>query len=494
MPSKTNVHLPVRARSTPRIFFFVLTPDLVPRPPARTLAETETETEPETDADTEAAPDAQVPAPVVENDAEANTQAAEPTTPGTVKTMKSKFQGDAAKAAPQVRARELPKPRAAAAAKAAKPVSSSQKEPTPAEPKAASKIITGVKSFISRKPQAAPEVKPKARARGPIAALEKAKREKAAAEQKKQEKTNRMALMRANFEKLQQEQQTAKDAKDTSTDKAAAQKKPARKLPTTAKGQVSKIVTAKNKRDERSRKMFETHAAQQKVKQDQIQAQLRLKEAQTKARLDAQKIRLQREEREKCEAQEKIDQAKQQAEAEMRRKREELKEKQRRLYEEQEKRQTKIEEQKRKLMERIAEQKARQQEEKGIAPSAKKQSSFTPHRFNKVEAAPFSAMKAAMPESPQSYDISDLVSDCSTDEEDEPKQQVPKWAKGGALRTALYSQIILYNKDGSDIFDEVPPPDLCDIFPKKQARLRRPRTSSALWSPSPTKGGLKQKF
>lgn len=292
--------------------------------------------------------------------------------------------------------------------------------------------------------------------------------------------------MRAKHEKIQQQQQSIKDAKPA--EKCAG----GRKLPQPA-SKVSKMVTQKNKRDERQRKAFEDHAAQQKLKQDKIQTQLKVKEAQTKVRLDAEKKRREREDQEKREAQDKLDNAKQMAEAEMRKKREELKEKQRKLYEEQEKRQAKIEEQKRKLMERIAEQKARQQVEKECKAlsSAKKQTPFTPHRFHQVDA-PASVAKSVA-ESPQNYDISDLRSDGSTDEEDEPRQTVPRWAKGGALRTALYSQIILYNKDGSDIFDEVPPPDLCDIFPKKQHRLRRPRTSSALWSPSPTRGGLKQK-
>eukprot|EP00039_Didymoeca_costata_P010531 m.141868 g.141868 ORF g.141868 m.141868 type:complete len:532 (+) comp14864_c0_seq1:68-1663(+) len=161
---------------------------------------------------------------------------------------------------------------------------------------------------------------------------------------------------------------------------------------------------------------------------------------------------------------------KRQAAAEMKRKREELLEKQKKLEAEQAERQRLMEEQKQILRDKLALQKALLKKEE-----------MKENRGG--DSRPKKSPKTSSPQELQSYDISDLHSDAPTDDEDEPSKPVPKWAQGGALRTALYSQIILYGKDGSDIFSPVPAPDMGAIFSRKNNV--RARTSSARWSPSP---------
>jgi hypothetical protein len=97
----------------------------------------------------------------------------------------------------------------------------------------------------------------------------------------------------------------------------------------------------------------------------------------------------------------------------------------------------------------------------------------------------------------QTYDMSHLDSDASTDEEDAPRSEVPPWASGKQLRTALFQQYINEQKEpeerGSRIFDDVRDPDMSEIFPTKGKSRVRARTSSAMWSPSPTKGNAPHK-
>ena len=79
---------------------------------------------------------------------------------------------------------------------------------------------------------------------------------------------------------------------------------------------------------------------------------------------------------------------------------------------------------------------------------------------------------------PDNYDIRDLASDDTTDDEDDPKKKIPAWARTSALRVALINQN--YNPpDLDDIFDLIVSPDLREMFTK-----HRPwkRTSSALWT------------
>ena len=72
---------------------------------------------------------------------------------------------------------------------------------------------------------------------------------------------------------------------------------------------------------------------------------------------------------------------------------------------------------------------------------------------------------------------------------------IPSWAKGQALKSALYNQFLLdFNPD--TVFAECAPPDLAKIFskapPKNKLKFSR-RTSSAIWAPSPSRPGMLHK-
>lgn len=93
----------------------------------------------------------------------------------------------------------------------------------------------------------------------------------------------------------------------------------------------------------------------------------------------------------------------------------------------------------------------------------------------------------------ENYDISGLESDVSTDDEDEPRKAVPKWAQGASLRSALYNQFGAENDISLGVFDRVPTPNLKEIFPNKKKHASfRPRTSSAMWEPSPDRTSIRK--
>ncbi|XP_029639968.1 inner centromere protein A isoform X1 [Octopus sinensis] len=78
-----------------------------------------------------------------------------------------------------------------------------------------------------------------------------------------------------------------------------------------------------------------------------------------------------------------------------------------------------------------------------------------------------------------SYDIDDLKSDDSTDEESSPQKPIPKWAQGPELKIALFAQH--FNPPNLDkIFPPVEIPDLNELFVKKKAHFNH-RSSSAHW-------------
>ncbi|XP_070553827.1 inner centromere protein A-like isoform X2 [Ptychodera flava] len=83
------------------------------------------------------------------------------------------------------------------------------------------------------------------------------------------------------------------------------------------------------------------------------------------------------------------------------------------------------------------------------------------------------------PATEDNYDIGDLGSDDSTDDEDAPRKKIPKWAQGAALKATLLNQEFRPpNLD--ELFDAVDPPDLALMFKKKRSRFFK-RTSSAVW-------------
>ncbi|XP_056016768.1 inner centromere protein-like [Ostrea edulis] len=88
----------------------------------------------------------------------------------------------------------------------------------------------------------------------------------------------------------------------------------------------------------------------------------------------------------------------------------------------------------------------------------------------------------------ESYDISDLHSDDSTDEDEAPKKKVPTWALGASLKAALIQQHY-HPPDLNTLFTEIEPPDLNELFVKKKARFNK-RTSSAIWNSPILKPGL----
>ncbi|XP_037788397.1 inner centromere protein-like isoform X2 [Penaeus monodon] len=86
------------------------------------------------------------------------------------------------------------------------------------------------------------------------------------------------------------------------------------------------------------------------------------------------------------------------------------------------------------------------------------------------------------------YDIGDIKSDDSTDDESAPKKRIPPWAQGSQLKLSLINQE--YNPPAMDgIF---PPeelltmPDLSQIFSIQRRRFFK-RTSSAIWNTPPSK-------
>merc|ERR1712228_281263 len=90
------------------------------------------------------------------------------------------------------------------------------------------------------------------------------------------------------------------------------------------------------------------------------------------------------------------------------------------------------------------------------------------------------------PEPPQdenNYGLEDLRSDEDTDDEDCPRKQVPKWAEGTNLRTALLKQCYM-PPDLDQIFATVDMPDLSTMFVEQRKRFFK-RTSSACWEQPP---------
>ena len=65
--------------------------------------------------------------------------------------------------------------------------------------------------------------------------------------------------------------------------------------------------------------------------------------------------------------------------------------------------------------------------------------------------------------------LEDLNSGTDTDDEDNPKKKVPKWAEGTALRTALLKQCYM-GPDVDKIFFTIQDPDLSVLFGQQHKR------------------------
>ncbi|KAJ8032025.1 Inner centromere protein [Holothuria leucospilota] len=85
--------------------------------------------------------------------------------------------------------------------------------------------------------------------------------------------------------------------------------------------------------------------------------------------------------------------------------------------------------------------------------------------------------------SEENYGIEDLHSDDSTDDEENPRKVIPKWAQGAALRALCVKQF-LQPPDLDALFPLIEAPNLDLLFPKKRARFFK-RTSSAVWNSPP---------
>jgi len=83
----------------------------------------------------------------------------------------------------------------------------------------------------------------------------------------------------------------------------------------------------------------------------------------------------------------------------------------------------------------------------------------------------------------ENYGLDDLRSDEDTDDEDCPRKEVPKWAEGTQLRTALLKQCYM-GPDVDMIFANVEMPDLSTMFAHQRKRFFK-RTSSAVWDTPP---------
>eukprot|EP01135_Chromosphaera_perkinsii_P004780 Nk52_evm11s296 gene=Nk52_evmTU11s296 len=81
--------------------------------------------------------------------------------------------------------------------------------------------------------------------------------------------------------------------------------------------------------------------------------------------------------------------------------------------------------------------------------------------------------------SSENYDISDIRSDESTDDDEAPKKRIPQWAQSGALKAAIRAQV---HVDPDAIFPKVESPSLEKMFPNKKAPRYIKRTSSAHWA------------
>ena len=93
-------------------------------------------------------------------------------------------------------------------------------------------------------------------------------------------------------------------------------------------------------------------------------------------------------------------------------------------------------------------------------------------------------VKTRKPASQENYNIADLNSDDSTDDEDNPRKKIPAWARPPALTAAIFKQEYS-NIDVNSIFDNVPAPKLEEIFTQSKKKRFNHRTSSAIWNSPP---------
>ncbi|KAK2148624.1 hypothetical protein LSH36_488g02003, partial [Paralvinella palmiformis] len=80
----------------------------------------------------------------------------------------------------------------------------------------------------------------------------------------------------------------------------------------------------------------------------------------------------------------------------------------------------------------------------------------------------------------ENYNIDDIRSDDSTDDDETPRKKIPSWATGTELKASLISQYYT-PPDLDTIFAVIEQPNLCEMFSKKKPKFFK-RTSSAVWN------------
>ncbi|KAI9563301.1 hypothetical protein GHT06_010759 [Daphnia sinensis] len=109
---------------------------------------------------------------------------------------------------------------------------------------------------------------------------------------------------------------------------------------------------------------------------------------------------------------------------------------------------------------------------------------LTSSNTNNYQITPVRVTKTGKIFNPDNYDIADMRSDDSTDDDSRPKKVIPGWARSVNLKNALQHQAKYLN--GEEIFPAklLKEPNLNAIFKIKRARFNK-RTSSAVWKTPP---------
>jgi len=287
----------------------------------------------------------------------------------------------------------------------------------------------------------------------------------------------------------------------------------------------SKAEEAKRVREERIRKVKEAREAQENQKENQMAKKIEENEKREKLAVLRKKQEMHKEaEKKRKEAERKEAEERQQKEEEERMLKVEAEKKAEKQRQEEEKmkermRQEKIkkEEERKKLEEKrqanIAEKEriAREQEElrklkerEAARPQPDLDSTYnkpgdatfnkTLDRTNNPSSYDITPARHELPTPPpqteDNYGVADLRSDSDTDDEDNPKKQVPKWAEGTQLRTALLKQCYM-GPDVDKIFYPIEDPDLSVMFNQQKKRYFK-RTSSACWDSAPQSFNFKR--
>ncbi|XP_076818057.1 uncharacterized protein LOC143463464 [Clavelina lepadiformis] len=101
--------------------------------------------------------------------------------------------------------------------------------------------------------------------------------------------------------------------------------------------------------------------------------------------------------------------------------------------------------------------------------------------LNNYDMTPRGPGRPLLPSTSEDYNIEDFRSDDSTDNEDEPKKVVPKWAKGAQLQSAIIKQY-RFPPNIDHVFPNLlDPVNLSRIFQRYKERYFK-RTSSAHWN------------